>query len=293
MRLRTFFLLLIALVGVSHAFAQYDTSQPPPTDPTGRALYEDQKRRLAQARLDDLGRGNNNSGLSGLPPISESTRQRLIVAKEDEEKFAAFLKQSKTGIFKLFNTFDMTCSPAEAKVANNGVCAFWASSGFGRAYSFRQRTHEITYKSDFEIAKDTIMVRGANTLGYLASLGNVELDAVNDKTDAVQSVSKVTVPTNVEEIVKVESQLTKGLTVQGVTFAKYARVAENTTYLLRAIAYNAPLFLNNGKINILENDKRQDIIVAFRVIRKDADGGVTFIWKEMSRKNAPRLVMPK
>jgi hypothetical protein len=35
------------------------------------------------------------------------------------------------------------------------------------------------------------------------------------------------------------------------------------------------------------------LILAFRVIRKEPDGSATLLWKEIARREAPRLEFPK
>ena len=66
---------------------------------------------------------------------------------------------------------------------------------------------------------------------------------------------------------------------------------ENTTYVLRVIAYRGSFrHLFQGKTyDLLLDDTRKDIIVVFRVIGKNTDGSVTILWKELDRKDSPKL----
>jgi hypothetical protein len=68
-------------------------------------------------------------------------------------------------------------------------------------------------------------------------------------------------------------------------------VADNTTYALRSIAYQGTIMrsIQTLTYNELDVDKRRDVIVVFRVVKRDADGSVTILWKELSNKNAPKL----
>jgi hypothetical protein len=43
----------------------------------------------------------------------------------------------------------------------------------------------------------------------------------------------------------------------------------------------------------LAKDDRDDIIVTFRIVRKEADGNVTIVWKELNRKETPKLKFGK
>jgi hypothetical protein len=40
----------------------------------------------------------------------------------------------------------------------------------------------------------------------------------------------------------------------------------------------------------IKDDKRVDLTISFRIIRKDADGSITLIWKELATKDVPELV---
>jgi hypothetical protein len=46
---------------------------------------------------------------------------------------------------------------------------------------------------------------------------------------------------------------------------------------------------NGVSYNLLDGDKRVDVTLAFRVIRIGEDGSVTILWKELQRKEAPKL----
>jgi hypothetical protein len=42
----------------------------------------------------------------------------------------------------------------------------------------------------------------------------------------------------------------------------------------------------------LKDDNRTDLTVAFRIIRKDADGSITLVWKKLVEKTPPEIVFP-
>ena len=40
-------------------------------------------------------------------------------------------------------------------------------------------------------------------------------------------------------------------------------------------------------------DKRVDTILAFRITRKESDGNITILWKELKEQKAPKIIFPK
>ena len=80
-----------------------------------------------------------------------------------------------------------------------------------------------------------------------------------------------------------------GIKSDDYTYSSKAEAKLNTTYALRVIAYNVDDF----RAQFLASDKRADMIAAFRIIRIDANGGATIVWKRLSIDSAPKLVLPK
>jgi hypothetical protein len=78
-------------------------------------------------------------------------------------------------------------------------------------------------------------------------------------------------------------------------YKKTAPVVENATYALRVIAYKGNILrtYRGFVFDMLAGDKRIDLTLAFRVVRKDDDGGVTIIWRELARRESPRIKFEK
>ena len=94
------------------------------------------------------------------------------------------------------------------------------------------------------------------------------------------------------------------LDFEGYQYSKRVRAVENVTYAMRLIAYrnekSIALFYDDKisakdlrflKLN--EMDKRSDVIVCFRIIRKDKNNSIEMLWKELSRRDAPKLIFQK
>jgi hypothetical protein len=63
-----------------------------------------------------------------------------------------------------------------------------------------------------------------------------------------------------------------GVTLAGYSFQTLAPVHENTTYMLRSIAYG-----------------RSDLLVAVRIVKQDSDGSVLLLWKRIEKFSTPKL----
>ena len=97
-------------------------------------------------------------------------------------------------------------------------------------------------------------------------------------------------------------QIANKISADGFSYAKVVTPKENTTYLIRIIAFRVSyadiigiekegagsdqekrlLFVNYDR-------KRRDKIIAFRVLRKNSDGSLTILWNELADKKSPTL----
>ena len=67
------------------------------------------------------------------------------------------------------------------------------------------------------------------------------------------------------------------------------------TYALRVIAYRGNLYkvFNRFRYDVLRGDNRIDLTLAFRVLRKEKDGSLLILWKELKRGESPKLKRSK
>lgn len=102
--------------------------------------------------------------------------------------------------------------------------------------------------------------------------------------------------TQTREISATAKKLADGVDVSGYHYASVSPVKENMTYAFRVIAYRGELFTRlYGAFyyNILDGDKRVDMTAVFRVVRKSKDGSLTLLWKELQRKDSPKIRISK
>lgn len=297
-------LLVLALCGFISVSAQRN-EQPAPTP-----IVEDPQRAKGLDRQAEIDRrsdalrnteafpanvDNRNTKIfqENIKPLyREPTKEeeRLIAPDEEDLKsYAAFLNQSKTGLIKMI--VDRNCDGDDKLVKASPDCDKYTMPGAGASYSFRINNYRIRHLADINYTGRNFRAFGALTHGIFVNLGDVPLEQVDLQSPAVKKLLDFDPAGNFQEAQEFALKLDKGIEKNGFVYRNLLAAEENTTYVLRSIAYRGNLVRTVGGISYdeLEFDKRKDIVVAFRVVRRDADGNVTILWKELSSKNAPKL----
>ncbi len=294
-------MFLIVLVWIISAIAvQAQTTVPSgviyvSSDTTGNlTTYQDLSRNADEKQAARNERLANVNRLDQSNLSNPDERQRLIfsartqvqVAKEDRKTYRDFLKQSNVGLIKLLP--EIKCPENLKEIEINEPCAVAAIFGHGTSFSFRTQNYQFEEISDIKITQGNFVANGLNTLGLMASLGGVELNSVVVEDENIVALNKFIPASKLDEILVQESQINKGLKLGNLTFSKSLLITEKTTYILRSVAYRGTV----GKTAsvLLQNDKREDILIAFRVVRKENDGSVTLLWKKLQSKTAPKLI---
>ena len=186
----------------------------------------------------------------------------LAPAPEDVAGQSEILQQPDAGIVRLLprETFD-----------NNTL----TTRGGGAYYSFTRHTHEYGRGTQIGLEQDSLGVVFAGAdLGMLARLGDVPLSAVNGENAAVKFLTSYE-PTSEEPQARAEYQkFATGVKVGDVLFKTHQQAIVNNTYVLRGIHYSD-----------------SDVIVAFRIVRKDLDDSLTVVWKLL--KTYPKPVLAR
>ena len=260
-----------------------------------------QVRREQNARFDDLRRMSENPNIkikpvseirnaTPLPNVKLSREQKVLLAPDSSDllTYAAFLKQPKTGLIKLFP--DAGCEENTQIVRADAECLKWIpNSGF---YSFRRNKYvgeplaDIRYKGGFLIS-DSLLSQGIMT-----ALGNFPLENVSLADKQLRFLADYEPEPESRDAAAQAEKITSGIKAGNYIYRNSWKMSENTTYALRVIAYRGAFYFpfQGQKFNLLDGDARKDIIIAFRIIRKNADGSITLLWKELSRKDSPKLM---
>ena len=235
------------------------------------------------------------------PTIDKETSERIRLARRvdaaDYSRYSEFLKAEKTGIFKLFPDYDCVVKNV---IRIDGDCKNFvmASSSF----SFRNLGYAHPYYSDLVFNQGEILSNAFFSQGIIVSLGDVPIGDVTLSRDGLKFIFDLPPASDPGHARQTAVGFKAGLEDNGFKYSSSVRPAENTTYALRSIAYNVAnslpavtemTSLNELRFHTLSLDKRGDVIIVFRIVRKGADGSLTIVWKELDRKEAPKIKFSK
>jgi hypothetical protein len=219
--------------------------------------------------------------------------ETLKVSAADRENYAAFLRQPETGLIKL--AVDLQCADSTKVVVVTPDCLKYTMPGAGSSYSFRTENYRIRRLADLIYTDNSFQVPGALIHGIMVKIGDVPLEKVTLQTAGLKYLVDFKPTTNYAEAQKIAGEIVKGIRSDGFLYGRGLNANDNITYALRCIAYNGRLnrAVQGITYNEFEFDKRDDVIVVFRIVSRDADGSVTILWKKLAEKDAPKLVQPK
>ena len=213
------------------------------------------------------------------PSKTKGIKIKLDVDKEDLSKYESFLKKPQTGIFKLLPL--ISCPEADKKALEKCDKERVSIKFFANAYSFRETNHSSMPESDLSLGKASLDVGRTAVQSLFGELGDVPLENLTLESDGVSFLANMKPEQTMDKVTEQFLEIEQGIAVGKYSFAKSLPVKENTTFALRSISYQGA--------NLVSEGKHADVIVAFRVVRRDADGAITILWKELSRKSGAKL----
>jgi hypothetical protein len=255
----------------------------------------DAQARTAMRRAEEEARASAKTSGEHMPTLSAAEIKRiealLTPHPDDLLKYKAFLSQDRTGIFRLF---PQTVCDETRVIRVDGECA--NSVPGGSRYSFRagSKTPDIHYVNGRLIAK------GFFAHHLLGNVGDISLDSLLPGSKHLKPLADFVPETTYDRARSQSSDIENEMSLDGIKYSHSTDLALDSTYLLRIIAYkngnNLQRRLTRERLSPndpvwsfarLQTDHRLDLIVAFRIIRKDTDGNLTLIWKEIRRKKPP------
>lgn len=183
----------------------------------------------------------------------------LAPSREDRRVHADFLAQPGTGLVRLL--------PREGWDGKLSV------RGGGSFYSFSRLTHEYGNGSDIMLEHEMLSsgFLGAN-IAFMANLGDVPIETVSGETEGVRYMASFHTPSPEPDARKAQNQFGGGFQSGQWIYKNRLPVSVGSTYVLRSVNYDA-----------------SDVLVAFRVLRKDADGSVVLLWRMLQEFPKPTL----
>jgi hypothetical protein len=218
---------------------------------------------------------------------TKDQEKKLRPSAEDLARFSDFLKQPRTGIFRLVN--DIDCESNMFVIRVDDACKNTIPGG--SFYSFREKGYTTSYLADLRLKQGIFVSDGVLSQNILVKLGDVALEGLSAESAGLKYLNEFEPETRSTEATRQFIQIVRGVWRGNYEYRKALPSAENTTYGLRLIAYRGSIYrsFRGWVYNLLDGDDRVDLIVALRVVQKDPDGSVTILWRELSRKKSPKL----
>lgn len=244
----------------------------------------------AEAKARALDRKNAILSIEALyRKTTKEELQTLAPDKEEYDRYAAFLRRSNTGLITL--VADKGCWSDTSVVAGAPECRPYMMPGAGNSYSFRVRDYRIPRIADLTFTNKTFEAKGILLQGIFVNIGDVSLEQVKLQTNGLRYLVDFTPSSGQDVALKMERRLTVGVKENGFVYRRGVDARDNTTYVLRSVAYRGKHIRSvlGEDYDEMEFDKRKDVIIAFRIVRRHADGSVTILWKRLAERDSPKI----
>lgn len=222
----------------------------------------------------------------GLPKPSEKDRRAISIDKDLLITYKEFLSQSNTGIFRIHDGFG--CNDDGKILDINSDCPN-AYPGKATAYSFRIKNYQSKFFSDIALQQEQLSAKGFHSLGIISDFGNQPLDELTLTNDGIKELDALEPPKNMEDFQKYLKLIGKGVSIGNYAFSNTVLLKSEHSYLLRVIALKGSLKSSKTDFPFWGEDKRDDITVVFRAIREKNDKSWIIVWKQLKRKDAPKI----
>ncbi len=190
----------------------------------------------------------------------------LAPTESDRNLLSDFLRGRNTGLIRLMPREVYDWETYHTKKLIN-------IRGGGAYYSFATLTHTYGYGNDLELDHDILSVGFAGAdYGVLTNLGDRPLEDITLNDPRARFIAQYKPPTRKPDARSEFQRFQAGVTIDGALYQSRLPVQVGTTYLLRSVVYDD-----------------SDVLVAFRVVRKDSDGSVIIAWKLLKKYPQPEL----
>lgn len=200
-----------------------------------------------------------------LKDLQKIEKQLLEPSEEDYVAYAEFLTQPDTGLVRLLprEIYDSYAHPEKRL----GI------AGGGSYYSFTRKTHP--YGNGTQIGLEQAQLKtcfaGAD-YGMVTNLGDVPLETLTLEHTAVKSLVSYERAGDEPRARAEYGRFVTGDSIGGTLYKTTLPATVNSSYVLRGIHYSD-----------------SDVLVAFRIVRKDTDGSMIILWKLLKKYPKPEL----
>jgi hypothetical protein len=193
--------------------------------------------------------------------LSVLEKKLLSPSEEDRSTYAGFVGQHDKGLIRLL--------PREVYDRETTLTI----RGGGSYYSFVSLKHDYGHGSDIALEQGFLSVgfAGAN-YGMLLNVGDVPLDEINTEHPKVKFLADYSTVLEEPQARVEQRRFGGGTNIDGVMYSQRVRAQVKATYIVRSINYSS-----------------SDVLVAFRVLRKDTDGSLIIAWKMLREYPIPDL----
>jgi hypothetical protein len=271
-----------------------DAQRRPPRD-LGTSSSVDAERRLRQLRGLEIKRTKEAADEleANVPHVyRRATKEEtapLTPPAAYFERYAEFLRKPGTGIITL--NADETCSLDSEVVSASPGCAKYQFPGGGTSFSFRYLSYRIPRLSDITLQKNILKTDAVAQQGILVNLGDTPIEEIGLDSKGMRFLVNFAPAKTVSDLEIANRNFERGVESGGFVYRIAFFAKPNTTFALRSIAFPGkyPKSINGVVYDEFQFDKRDDIIVVFRIINAEQNGNLTVIWRELSRKDSPGL----
>ena len=217
----------------------------------------------------------------------------LVIDELVSSKYGEFLKGDDTGIVKL--NAESSCLSAEDVIVASEACSSYKFPGAGAAYSFRTESYRLPRLADLILFDDVFRTGGVYQHTILTEIGDIPIEEVTLQTRGFKFLVDLKPSIDGDEYLKFEKLIANGIDADGFPYRKGYPVNQNSTFALRSIAYRGKFIraIEGIQYDELDFDKRRDVIIAFRVVDRDAKGHLTIVWKRLRDIESPTLKVKK
>jgi hypothetical protein len=275
---------------------------PTPAEQAQQTLRRQQETNRRFEALRSVGeynrRINNSVRSAALQTINNIYRKpnkeesKLLAAEKDDlKRYAPFLRGSNTGLTKLM--IDRGCAEYTSVLNASEECRNYSMPGAGSSFSFRTENHRIRRLADLTYRDDSFYSPGILSHSILVNIGDFPLEQITMQTNGMKFLTDFEIVTEFEKAREIDKQINDGVENGGFFYSRKAEAAENTTYVLRVVAYRGSYYraVQGFVYDELDFDERRDVTVAFRIVRRN-DESVTILWKILSNQKSPAIKKP-